>query len=90
MAKFDFSKFFSQIDHERIKVSERRAKNDIRTIQVDHRFHRFGKSIRFRDVLFLDGLDAGQGLEGLHGVRATLVVARTKKGATTGGAPTSS
>src|SRR5713101_3273827 len=76
MAKFYFCIFFSQIDHERIKVAERSAENDIRTIEIDHRFHRFGASIRFRDVLLLDGPHAPQGLEGFHGDRMCLIPAK--------------
>src|SRR5258708_34515639 len=75
MAKFDFRIFFSQIDHERIKITEGGTENDVRAVEIDHLLHRLGAAARLRDVLFLDGFHARQRLEGLHTERMCLIPA---------------
>jgi hypothetical protein len=67
--------FFSQIDHERIKVAEGGAEDQCGSVQVDHRLHGLGAGIGLRDILFLDDLDPGHRLQRLGGDRMSLVPA---------------
>lgn len=50
---------FRQIDHKGIEIAERGAKDELRSVEVDHRLHGFRAGVGLRDVLFLDDFDAG-------------------------------
>ena len=73
--------FGGDLGHVRAVVAERGREDEARAVEIDHGFHGLLDRIRFRDLLFLDHLDAGESLEGYRalgmGLIVTVVVART-------------
>src|ERR1700730_18553447 len=81
MPELDFCIFFGQVDHKWVEITERGAEDELRTVEIDHRFHSLGAAVGLRDVLLLDHLDARDPLQSLGCYRMCLIpaeiVART-------------
>ncbi len=75
MAELHVGILLGQLHDEGAVIAEGGREDEVRAVEVDHRFHRLGDRVRLGDVLLLDDGDARHLLEDFHGHGVGLVPA---------------